>query len=387
MTASFNNINHRWYRWLVYAIMWGWLLAFPIVITSISVAQGKINFSWDYVFPTWIAIMPFFLIFVVNHLLLHVLLPRKMMRTYFVAALCLLGGFCALRYVYQYPKMGDRGYVAPPLGRPLPPSPPSAPLPPPEGKVQDRVKPIEIPMPLALDIIITSLMLGCDFALVLVSRYQQEREDEQKLRATHLQHELQYLKAQIHPHFFMNMLNNIHGMVELDPARAQEMIMELSKLMRYVLYDGTQLFTSWQKEKEFIANYVNLMCKRFSNKKVTITLELPKGEDEGVMVPPLLFISVIENAFKHGISYRNPSFVAIKFSVKRDWIELDCDNSVHEYTESDGREGGVGLSNLRQRLRLIYGERFTLDIEPAHDKYHVKLIIPREYETNTMPSH
>ncbi len=410
MTAYIKNVDHRCFRWIVYTIMWGWLWAFPLVTTLISVAQGKISFSWVYIFPTWIAILPFFLLFVLHHLLLHILLPRKLTRLYIVLTLCLLAGFCVVRYVWQYPKMRIGRDFVPPFERSrfigeerkakgrdtIVKSLPSeefarrqeralALRPLREMEIENGSRPIELPMPMALDLIISLLMLGCDFTLVLLSRYQQEKEDEQKRRETHLKHELQYLKAQIHPHFFMNMLNNIHGMVEIDPTRAQEMIMELSKLMRYVLYDGAQLFTSFQKEKEFVANYVNLMRKRYSNKKVSITLEMSQDGDDGIMVPPLLFITVIENAFKHGVSYRAPSFVAIRLSVEEGFVNLVCDNSVHEAAGTTGNEGGVGLANLRQRLHLLYGERFTLDITPTRDTYHVKLMIPQEYETDKMP--
>ena len=413
MKVRIKNFNHRWYRWLVYTILWGWLWAFPVVATIVYVVRGKVVFSWDYILPTWLAILPFFLLFLVHHLILRIFLPRKMMRTYVLVALLLLSGFCAIRYIYQYPRNLEGRIMSPPsqTGRDkmgieemregpdsvtyaFPPiefterrERPKPPLPRPRRGLGDVSNPVEMPLPLTLDIIISLLILSCDFALVQVSRYQDEREEGQKLKATQLQHELQYLKAQIHPHFFMNMLNNIHGMIEIDPAKAQEMIMELSKLMRYVLYDGAQLFTSLQKEKEFITNYVNLMGKRYSPKKVSISLDLPQSDDEGVMVPSLLFISIIENAFKHGISYKNPSFVAIKLSVGQDSVELVCDNSVHEHVEGKGMVGGVGLSNLRQRLRLLFEEHFTLDIVPSYDKYHVKLIIPRRYEKDTMHRH
>lgn len=127
----------------------------------------------------------------------------------------------------------------------------------------------------------------------------------------------------------MNMLNNIHGMVEMDPARAQVMIMELSKLMRYVLYEGANPRTLLSRETDFIASYVELMRKRYSSWKVRISLEQPERNREHVFLPPLLFISVIENAFKHGISYQSPSFVEIRLCMEKDTLRLDCVNSVH----------------------------------------------------------
>lgn len=105
-------------------------------------------------------------------------------------------------------------------------------------------------------------MLGFDIAIVLLSRSQEEEERRRRTDAAHKEQELEHLKAQLNPHFFMNMLNNIHGMVDIDSQMAQDMIMELSRLMRYVLYEGAKPYTTLQQEKEFISNYVELMRKR-----------------------------------------------------------------------------------------------------------------------------
>ncbi len=410
MKITFKNFTHRGYRWLVYVIMWGWLWGYPLAALLVSTVRGRVEFSWDYILPTWISLLPFFLLFLAHHFILHIFLPKKMMREYVIAAILLLVVFCTIRYAYQYPRGHEERDMPPPdqMERGMDIKEvhensdtfmnafPHAqftereerldpPRPRPRRGIEDISRLVDIPVPMMLDIIISLLMLGCDYALVQISRYQEEKEEMQKLKGTHLQHELQYLKAQIHPHFFMNMLNNIHGMVELDPAKAQEMIMELSKLMRYVLYEGAQLFISLQKEEEFIANYVNLLRERYSSKKVSISLDMPKEGNEGVMVPPLLFLGIIENAFKHGISYKNPSYVAIKLSVEQAHVELLCENSVHEHAETENVEGGVGLANLRHRLRLLFVDDFTLDIVPSRDRYHVKLIIPKKYEKDTMP--
>ncbi len=260
---------------------------------------------------------------------------------------------------------------------------PSGPRPPrPDGH---RPAPEGLPKPLLLDLVIAALMLGFDLAIALLFRYQDEQEKARRLETEHLRYELEHLKAQVNPHFFMNMLNNIHGMVELDPVKAQEMIMELSKLMRYVLYEGAKPRTSLYMETGFISNYVELMRKRYPSRKVRISLELPEENREHIFLPPLLFISIIENAFKHGISYQSPSFVEIRLFMERKKLHLDCTNSIHRRPPKEGRVGGVGLSNLRQRLQLLYGDGFTLDIMEKDGKtYQVKLIIPYEYDTDTM---
>lgn len=145
------------------------------------------------------------------------------------------------------------------------------------------------------------------------------------------------------------------------------------------------LRTPLYKEMDFIAGYVELMRKRYSSRKVRISLELPEGNRERILLPPLLFISIIENAFKHGISYQTPSFVEIRLYMEKDTLHLDCTNSIHRCPPKDGCTGGIGLTNLRQRLQLLYGSGFTLDITEKEEKiYQVKLIIPCEYDTDTM---
>ena len=136
-------------------------------------------------------------------------------------------------------------------------------------------------------------------AIVLLFKQQREQEKIKALETSRLQHELKYLKAQINPHFFMNTLNNIHGTVGIDPAKAQEMILELSKMMRYILYEGKDKVVPLSSEIGFIQCYTSLMKRRYPENKVTISMDLPESTPAGMTVAPLLFMSFIENAFKH----------------------------------------------------------------------------------------
>lgn len=381
----------RSYTWLIYAIIWGMVWGYPAFTAIFVAVKAGSAVLWDGVLHAWMGILSFFLLFLLHRLPVRRLFMRRHIRIYlfFVAGLLCL--FALFRHYWseeiprvssvqehRIPPHGQPSVGKPFPGRDAPPRPPRPAGYGPRGGV---------PMPLLLDLVIAVLMLGFDLAITLFARYQEEQEKARRLEAAHLRNELEHLKAQVNPHFFMNMLNNIHGMVEMDPARAQVMIMELSKLMRYVLYEGAKPRTLLSKEAEFIASYVELMRKRYSSRKVRISLELPEGNQEHVFLPPLLFISVIENAFKHGISYQNLSFVEIRLCLEKDTLRLDCVNSVHRRPPMDGRTGGVGLANLRQRLQLLYGDGFTLNITEKEGKtYHVNLIIPCEYDTDTMHS-
>ena len=388
----------RSYTWLVYSILWGMVWGYPAFTAIFVAVKAGTAVLWDGVLHAWAGILPFFLLFLLHRLPVRRLFMRRHIRVYLLSVAGLLCLFGLYRHYWseEIPRASSvqehriPPHGQPPGGRPFPgrddaergqdATPAPRPLRPaghgPHG---------EVPMPLLLDFVIAVLMLGFDLAIALLARYQEEQEKARRLEAAHLRNELEHLKAQVNPHFFMNMLSNIHGMVEKNPARAQVMIMELANLMRYVLYEGAKPRTPLYKEIDFIASYVELMRKRYSSQKVRISLELPEGNREHVFLPPLLFIGVIENAFKHGISYQSPSFVEIRLYMEKDTLHLDCVNSIHRRPPKDGHTGGVGLANLRQRLQLLYGDGFMLDITEKDGRtYHVNLIIPCEYDTDTM---
>lgn len=238
--------------------------------------------------------------------------------------------------------------------------------------------------PILVDFILALLLVSTDFSVNIFVNYSRERKRNEHLEHKRLENELQYLKAQLNPHFFMNTLNNIHGMVEINPKTAQEMVIELSKLMRYVLYEGERRYTTLKTEVEFIENYVALMRKRYSSRKVDVRLKMPDTDLYGIKLPPLLFMVMIENAFKHGISYKRHTDILITVEVLTDrQIHFMCKNSKRECPESDEKKySGIGLKNLRKRLDLLYGENYSLNIEDEDDTYTVNLIIPYEYDDN-----
>ena len=194
------------------------------------------------------------------------------------------------------------------------------------------------------------------------------------LRKKSLEQQLAYLKYQINPHFFMNTLNNIHALVDIDPEKAKDTILELSKMMRYVLYEGEKQMIPLQRETDFQKTYISLMRLRYTD-KVKISVQLPERVPE-VGIPPLLLITFVENAFKHGISYKQESFIDVKLSLDDDRLKFTCKNSNTATKDKDDLEGGVGLANVKQRLELLYGENYTLDFDETDNTYEVLLLLP-----------
>ena len=218
------------------------------------------------------------------------------------------------------------------------------------------------------------LLMGMNLGVKLYFRSQEDADILSQIEKHALERQLQYLKYQVNPHFFMNTLNNIHALVDIDPERAKASIVELSKLMRYVLYEGNNRLTPLSREVQFLRNYVQLMSMRYTG-NVSISLDVPEVLPDS-MLPPLLLVIFVENAFKHGISYRTKSFVEISLQPHGDRLLFSCRNSRPEIKHDENMKGGVGLSNVRRRLDLLFPGNYTLDIKEQEDTYTVHLDIP-----------
>lgn len=235
--------------------------------------------------------------------------------------------------------------------------------------------------------IIALFIIGSNLSIDFYSRYMREKRRYAELERERMREQLQYLKAQLNPHFFMNMLNNIHGLVEIDPQLAQESIMELSKLMRYVLYDSDRSSIPLDTEIDFIRTYVALMEKRYSKKRIKVSLSLPDRPTGNLRVPPLLLIVPVENAFKHGVTYNRVSPLNFSISIEGNNLSIATENLKRDnaagpestrQTDADSGHSGIGLSNLQKRLDLLYEGAYTLRTEDngTYSYYRTTMTIP-----------
>ncbi len=183
---------------------------------------------------------------------------------------------------------------------------------------------------------------------------------EQKLRESEtarIQSELKNLRSQINPHFLLNTLNNIYALTAIDQTRAQNAIQQLSKMLRHLLYDNQEREVTLADEMQFIENYIALMKIRLSqNVEVTFHRQVALP---GIKVAPLIFISLIENAFKHGVSPVEPSFVHISITATEHNITCQIENSNHPKSRDDRSGHGIGLSQVQRRLDLSYPGCYT----------------------------
>lgn len=370
--------------------------------TSAEVLSGgsskSSNYDWMGLLGTWKFLAQFCVFFFIHNFLVAPLLVYRSKRWLYgicVALLMLLFAWSTLQRISDElkPELDSVAMGAPwhglmhemqgrphrEIGNP----------PPPKGNLDRerekpdalKAKPFGGPTTVAFNIMF--LLLGLNIGTKYYFKSLDDRKRMRDLERDNLNQQLQYLKYQINPHFFMNTLNNIHALVDIDPEEAKHTIEVLSKLMRYVLYDADKPMTSLQKEIEFLRHYIDLMRIRYTD-RVRISILLPESVPE-VQVPSLLFATFVENAFKHGISYQRKSFVEVSVRVNEAMRELDfcCNNSkkpeVEEKTKlSEGKieKGGVGLKNAVKRLLLIYGHGYELKIDTNPEEHRLLLRLP-----------
>ena len=358
----------------IYGAIWIVIFLLPLIGGYFAVSGGLEKEEIRViVYDSWLSILPFFVLFLLNNYgLVPYFLFKKKYWYYIISLVFLISTACWVipdPSMERFPKEFRYGDLR--KGK---------------GKIQrdqiikmrEKAKPTLYPIPpftirYLIHCVIAFLMVGFNIAVKLFFKSFRDEEMLKELEHQRLQSELQYLKYQINPHFFMNTLNNIHALVDIDTGKAKSTIVELSKLMRYVLYEASNKTILLLREVQFLENYVTLMSLRYPE-KVSIEKNFPLEVPE-VQIPPLLFISFVENAFKHGVSYRKESFVHVVMQLEEgNRLAFRCTNSTG--TSSDEQHHGIGLENIRKRLRLLFGNDYTLSITEEDDKFDVLLIIP-----------
>ncbi|WP_297253828.1 histidine kinase [uncultured Prevotella sp.] len=373
---------------IIYTLLWIVLYLSPVMSMYMRMSTNPhIDFSWEEILNAWKFNTVWVVLFAIHNFLLAPILIIKR-RTWLYTALAML--LLAVTMCTLYVMRPDHRMRHP---KSLPPTEckqcntdkecPECEYDRPYSNDPERRKPemrLFSPMPLfgpgeMVAVFGGLLLMGMNLGVKLYFRSQEATEALTQIEKHALERQLQYLKYQVNPHFFMNTLNNIHALVDIDPERAKASIVELSKLMRYVLYEGNNKLTPLSREVQFLRNYVQLMSMRYNTGNVSISLDAPDVLPDS-MLPPLLLVIFVENAFKHGISYRTKSFVEISLQPHADRLLFSCRNSRPEIRHDENMKGGVGLSNVRRRLDLLFPNDYTLDIKEEEDTYTVKLEIP-----------
>ena len=206
-------------------------------------------------------------------------------------------------------------------------------------------------------LVMLAFVAGLSTAIRVSLRWRDTEERLVQAERAKTEAELKNLKNQLNPHFLLNTLNNIYALIAFDGVRAQEAVQELGKMLRYVLYDNRSAKVLLSKELDFIANYISLMRIRLS-KSVQVSIRLDAGT-KPLLISPLIFISLIENAFKHGVSPTEPSFISITVCGHADGrVSCEILNSNFPKNEDDKSGSGIGLMQVSRRLEMAYPGRY-----------------------------
>ncbi len=337
---------------LLYLLVWTAIILVP-VLNSQMLSELHVNLEEAWII--WRQLIPYLTIFLVhNYLIANRYLPKRRYWQYLFFTLLLIFVVFALVDFYEHFDT-------------LRPSP-------------DTPQPGRQASFTNLDIywnnVFALFMCGTNSAIKLLYQSLRDEQQMQLLSQENLRAEMESLKYQINPHFFMNTLNNIHALIDIDGEAAKSAVIDLSKMMRYVLYDSAHAAITLANDIRFLQNYIELMRIRYTD-NVEITFDYPHELPANVAIPSLLLIVFVENAFKHGVSYNRPSYIRIRIACADERLTAVIANSRHLPADNRRRAGGIGLENVRKRLDLTYGTNgYTLDIDPRATSYTVTLEIP-----------
>ena len=384
--------KREWKENVVYLVLWLILFIAPVFTAYVRAQQVEHEgFPWHEVLGVWRLYVIYLVLFLIHNFLIAPLLINRQKKVLYFSSVALMLAAFVLYQCQSEP--GRLDFQPPPGGHGGPPDramhdehppfddiimmedgSPEGKHPEPPGERHGPMKPIGLPE--VFSVLVFLLMLGMNLGIKLYFKADEDAKEMRELEKKSLEQQLAYLKYQINPHFFMNTLNNIHALVDIDPEKSKETILILSKIMRYVLYEGDKSIIPLQREIAFMNNYIELMRIRYTD-KVKIEVETPEHlPDAGI--PPLLLITFVENAFKHGVSYQQESLIHIKVGIDHERLKFVCRNTKTAERNNEKKQGGVGLANVKQRLELLYGKNYTLELEDGDNSYEVMLLLPLE---------
>ncbi|MBR4967347.1 MAG: sensor histidine kinase [Bacteroidaceae bacterium] len=380
------SIKKRTVEYIIYLLFWSVLLLSPLFGAFIKYAlqkDGTFLPTVDELVAFWKFLLPAFILFFINNnILMPSLLYKKEGRLLVLYLLCVtvVSTIVFISFPVDEPLLGIPDFPESDFFPPLYDAPPidvvEQPLPLPyfgeQGVWMFLSHPKNVRIMLVLFVLVFNICVRLFFFTIRRDEHFKELEKE-KLRS-----ELEYLKYQINPHFFMNSLNNIHALIDIDKEKAQGAVREMSKLMRYVLYDKASMFIPLEKEIQFLESYVDLMRLRYTEK---LEIKVFFASDvQDVYVPSLLFMQFVENAFKHGVTYKKQSFIEISLTVDEanEIVLFTCRNTLPDagVKTAISAAGGIGVENAKKRLGLLFGDKACLNIDNTGEWYNVELKIP-----------
>lgn len=340
---------------LVYSGIWAVVYLIPIM-NSTLMSETYIDFNK--VFLAWGKITPYFILFMLNNqVFIRFQLNRGRIAWYLLTCLLMICVTFGCIEVYEQWRIAVLGESVGELIQPR------------HASLTD--------LRWYWNIVLAAFMFSANLGIKKFYEAMQRDEDNERLARENVEAEMYYLKYQINPHFLMNTLNNIHALIDIDAKMAKRGLIELSEMMRHVVYESSADTIPISADMKFIENYIELMRVRYSQ-QIDIRFNYPKNLPSHYAIPPLVLIVFVENAFKHGVGRKRDSFIHIDVTLNHQTLQATICNSVHP---TAGGKKGIGLENVRRRLEHIFDTRYSLDIEQTDEKYCVNLKIPVAYES------
>jgi hypothetical protein len=355
------SIHRKWISFTLHAIGWVIIILIPLYLNS-TFGGGDVRRLYEF----YLYAFSYAIIFYVGYLWM---VPRFFVqRKYLIYIAILLGLIISTHFISNYiervylydPVDGEKFRAAMKMltGKDEPPRGPNA-----FGFFNHFFSSV--------------LLSGFAVGLGLMDELKLNEKKQKELEKEKLNSELAFLKNQVSPHFFFNTLNNIYSLIGIDGPTAQESVLKLSKLMRYLLYESEHGETKMSNEIEFMNNYIDLMKLRLSP-KVKLQIDFPQDFAD-FQIAPLLFVPFVENAFKHGVSYREHSFIHIRMKINQDQIIFISENSKGKSTQTeDIQHSGIGLENVKKRLALLFQGQYELKIDDTETTFRIELIIKKK---------
>lgn len=336
----------------IHIIIWVVLFIFPVFFTP---PNERINYPWLIV-HAWVPLVEYMIVFYTNYILFNgkILFKKKYLTYALVNALIILFFLWVNGKCHHYLMELDMR----------------------RGTLPDFKK---YPSPPTITFVLSDLIsffIPIAFAVAVSSTEHWMKTESEKKEAENksLESELQHLRYQLQPHFFFNALNNIYSLVEQSPSKAQEAIHNLSKLMRYLLYDVGKEKIELSQEIDFLKKFIQLMELRH-NDRTSSRFVFPETKNTNYYIAPLLFIPMIENAYKHGVSATQASDISFEMRVEKNELYFTSKNSNFPKNKSDKSGSGIGLNNLKKRLELIYPKKYELRSGVMGNAYFIELKI------------
>ena len=344
MNTSVHNPKSMPLPIYIHMLAWAVFFAFPLLMSNTS--EG---IQWNKYLRHLIVLAMFFVIFYANY---WVFVPKYLLKKessrYLIYNIFLIFAVVSFLHLWYMPYLQDIVW-----GEHKPE--PMHSIPPPRWVFVVK------------DSIVFIFMAGLGTVIRLSMQWQKAEAARQEAEQNRMEAELNNLRNQLNPHFLLNTLNNIYALIAFDTEKAQQAVQDLSKLLRHVLYENRGTFVPLCKEIDFMRNYIELMRIRLV-KGVHLSINIEVSKDSQTPIAPLLFISLIENAFKHGISPTESSFINITISERDGEVECRIVNSNHPKTYLDKSGSGIGLEQVKRRLELLYPGRYKWEMGVNADK-------------------